>query len=112
MSEPEVGLDTLMSQMSDLPRADRVAILSRLTARDRKRLARNSAQRDAARLSPFCPDIARRIADVQGTAMTPAGRHALMVAVGVVDPRPEPVAQKSSLLDSVVDRFRRLVGER
>lgn len=76
---PEIGLDPLVEELRELARADRKAILARLTSAERRRVRMLLSRRPAAPaepVSPYAPDIATRIAAAD-ERLTPAGRKVL-----------------------------------
>lgn len=109
---PEARLETLLDQLDALPRADRKAILARLSPRERARLrARRRAPGRPA--SPFSPDIAARVAaamqDGADVPITDAGRaalaRALAASAGAAAQADAPAG--GSLLDAIAGLWRR-----
>lgn len=101
---PEDPLELLIEQLRRLPRRDRDAILSRLSAAERKQVLAQLRGSAAGNSSPWAPDIAARIAALEtGTdpaEMTRPGCEALARAAGIVVP-PAHGRGTASLLDSV-----------
>ncbi|MBO9714798.1 hypothetical protein [Sphingomonas sp.] len=108
MLSPEPRLDMLLEELGKLPGADRRAIIARLTPRERERIrARLSGWGDVRQASPYSADIAARIADPEGAAVTVAGRAALADALRASGEESAAVIEARSLASALAGWFRR-----
>ena len=108
MPQPDAGIELMLDQLREMPKPDRMAVLARLSPRERQALNAHRRRLSMRPASPFSAEIAERVEGETHARMTQAARNALREAVARVAPESETAAAPRSLFETVTDALSRL----